>query len=82
MGTPNYMSPEYSNCPNEPVVWDTQELCDALMVSPYYSKQKAYIDCKLAKEKCNAAGKTDTASITSCADLYKVLNDCIAANPM
>jgi hypothetical protein len=73
---------KYSNCPHEPVVWDKQEQCDALMMSPCYTMQKAWLDCKLAKETCNADGKIETSSIASCGDLFTTLNDCLAANQM
>jgi hypothetical protein len=72
---------KYSNCPAEPVLYDKQEQCDALMMTPCYPKHKEWIDCKLSNEQCNAEGKTDRSSVASCKGLLDALNECIAANP-
>lgn len=72
------LSCKYSNCEHEPVVWTTEAACEALRMSPCYTQQKAWLDCKLAKEQCDENGKIVLNSIESCQALNTALNDCLA----
>jgi len=78
---PAMLSCAISRCPNEPMVYDSEDQCDVIWSGPCATEFKAYQKCYLDNEKCDADGQATVESTSpTCDSFTKALVDCSAAH--